>query len=77
MSVPIEPNAMRASTAAAEPPDEPPGTSGGPSPPRRQGLIAGPLKLNMFAEPMANSSMLVFPNITAPARHRLAVTLDS
>ena len=42
VSVPVAPSAMRAATAAAEPPDEPPGTSGRLSPRRRHGFSTGP-----------------------------------
>ena len=42
VSVPVAPSAQRAATAAAEPPDEPPGTSGRLSPLRRQGFSTPP-----------------------------------
>ena len=42
VSVPVAPRQRSAATAAAEPPDEPPGVSGRLSPRRRQGLTAGP-----------------------------------
>ena len=42
VSVPVAPSTMSAATAAAEPPEEPPGVSGVLSPARRQGLTAGP-----------------------------------
>ncbi len=42
VSVAVAPMAMRAATAAAEPPEEPPGTSGRLSPCRRQGFSTGP-----------------------------------
>ena len=77
VSVPIAPGQRRAATAAAEPPELPPGTSGLGSPCRRQGLMTGPSALVTLAEPMANSSMLVLPSMSAPAAHRLAVTVDS
>ena len=51
-----------AATAAQEPPEEPPGarlTS--------QGFFVGPKQEVSVVLPMANSSMLVFPRITAPA----------
>src|SRR5512146_1953427 len=53
---------MPAATAAAEPPDEPPGTRSGAS-----GFRAGPNALCSVEEPIANSSMLDFATITAPA----------
>src|SRR3569623_1409716 len=77
VSVPVAPGAMRAATAAAEPPEEPPGTRGRLSPRRFHGLSTGPKALVMFDEPMANSARLALPSITAPSRHRLAVTVDS
>ncbi len=77
VSVPVAAIAARAATAAAEPPDEPPGTSGRLSPRRRHGLSTLPCAQVMLAEPMANSSMLTLPSITAPACHSLAVTVDS
>ena len=67
VSVPVAAIAARAATAAAEPPDEPPGTSGRLSPGRRQGFSTGPMAQVAFDEPMANSSMLTLPSITAPA----------
>jgi hypothetical protein len=42
VSVPVAPSAARAATIAAEPPDEPPGTSGRLSPRRRHGFSTGP-----------------------------------
>ena len=77
VSVPVAASAARAATAAAEPPDEPPGTSGRLSPRRRHGFSTLPKALVTLAEPIANSSMLSLPSITAPARHRFAVTVDS
>ncbi len=50
-----------AATAAAEPPDDPPGTQS-----VAQGFFTGPYQLVSLDEPMANSSMLVLPNITTP-----------
>ena len=77
VSVPVAPSARCAATAAAEPPDEPPGTSGVFEPLRRHGEVTGPMNEVSFDEPMANSSLLVLPSITAPSRQRLAVTVDS
>src|SRR5687768_11439950 len=68
VSVAVAPRQRRAATAAAEPPDEPPGTRCAPSmapasplawtfePLRRQGETTGPKALVSFEEPMANSS---------------------
>jgi hypothetical protein len=77
VSVPVAPSARCAATAAAEPPEEPPGTSGVLAPLRRQGEITGPNAEVSFDDPMANSSQLVLPSNTAPSRQRLSVTVDS
>src|SRR5665811_2393159 len=77
VSVAVAPMQSRAATAADEPPDEPPGTSLAPEPSRRHGLTAGPEKLVSLDEPVANSSWLSLPIITAPSAQRLAVTVDS
>src|SRR5688500_9002098 len=62
----------RAATAAAEPPDEPPGTSL-----TSQGLRTGPYQLVSLDKPMANSSMLVLPSITMPAALSFSTTVAS
>src|SRR6266700_1918037 len=67
----------RADTAEAEPPDEPPGTSDVLEPSRRQGLTTGPKHEVSFDEPIANSSLLSLPSITAPSRQSCDVTVDS
>src|SRR5918912_3106642 len=89
VSVAVAPRQSRAATAAAEPPDEPPGTRCAPStapsgppawtfePRRRHGDTTGPKALVSFDEPMANSSLLSLPSITAPSRHSWLVTVDS
>src|SRR3954447_16480568 len=77
VSVPIAPRHSCAATAADEPPDEPPGTSGVLEPSRRHGEITGPKHEVSFDEPMANSSLLSLPSITAPSRHNCEVTVDS
>src|SRR5436190_2372491 len=77
VSVPVEPGTIYAATAAADPPDEPPGTSLRLSPLRFHGFSTPPKWLVMFDEPMANSSRLVLPTITAPAFQRLVVTVLS
>src|SRR5581483_2200825 len=59
---PSETTAVPCATTAAEPPLEPPGTRSGAA-----GLRTGPNAEFSFDEPMANSSQLVFPMITAPA----------
>ena len=61
MSVPIASGTCDAATATAEPPDEPPGTRV-----RSQGLAVGPNAECSVDDPIANSSMFVFPRITAP-----------
>src|SRR5882757_7111563 len=66
-----------ADTAEAEPPDEPPGTSDVLEPSRRQGLTTGPKHEVSFDEPIANSSLLSFPSITAPSRQSCEVMVDS
>src|SRR3990172_12107616 len=82
VSVAVAARQRPAATAAEEPPEEPPGTSlsldRAPSLPlRRQGLTTGPKALVSFEEPMANSSQLSLPSITAPAAQKLAPTVDS
>src|SRR5471030_2403151 len=77
VSVPVAPSAKCAATSAAEPPDEPPGTSGVFEPLRRHGEMTAPKCEVSFDDPMANSSLLVLPIITAPSRHRCEVTVDS
>jgi hypothetical protein len=77
VSVPVAPMQSFAATAAADPPDEPPGTSFASVPRRRHGDTTGPKYDVSFDEPMANSSLLSLPSNTAPSRHRLAVTVDS
>ena len=72
VSVPVATGARRAATAAADPPDEPPGTRS-----RSQGFRTGPNQLFSFDEPIANSSMLVLPSITMPAWARLRTTVAS
>jgi hypothetical protein len=63
---------MRAATAAADPPEEPPGTRS-----RIQGLRTGPKYEFSLDEPMANSSMLHLPTRTAPACRSLSTTCAS
>src|SRR3954466_2211302 len=61
VSVPIAHGARPAATAAALPPELPPGTRS-----RFQGLSTGPYAEFSFDEPMANSSWLVLPSSGAP-----------
>ena len=72
VSVPVAPGTSRAATAAAEPPDEPPGTRV-----RSQGLRAGPKAEFSLAEPIANSSQLSLPSSTVPADASRATTVAS
>jgi hypothetical protein len=72
VSVAVAMGATRAATAAAEPPELPPGT-------RRSshGFFTGPYQLVSLEEPMANSSMLVLPSVTMPAALSLSTTVAS
>ena len=78
MSDPVAAKHKSAATAEAEPPDDPPGTNFlSISFFDFQGFTTLPKKLVVFAEPIANSSKLVFPNKTAPSSQRLLETVDS
>ena len=90
VSVAVAPRHKRAATAAEDPPDEPPGTSKPFLSPFRavanralsqfggaHGDTTGPMAEVSLDEPMANSSLLSLPNITAPSRHNWLVTVDS
>ena len=72
VSVPVAAAHRRAATAAAEPPEDPPGTRVW-----SQGFFTGPYQLVSLDEPMANSSMLVLPRTTAPAAARRSTTVAS
>src|SRR5512142_3051778 len=61
VSVPVAAGASAAAIAAADPPELPPGTVS-----VFHGLRTGPKCEVSFDEPIANSSMLVLPRITAP-----------
>jgi hypothetical protein len=63
VSVPVAAGTRRAATAAAEPPEEPPGTRC-----RSQGFLTGPKAEFSLDEPIANSSQLSLPSVTC--RHR-------
>src|SRR5437868_7016005 len=63
VSVPIASGTASAPTAAADPPDEPPGTRSG-----SHGLRAILYPEFSFDEPIPNSSQFVLPTTTAPAR---------
>ena len=77
VSLAVAPRHRSAATAVADPPEEPPGVSRWFEPAPRHGLVTGPKAEVSLDEPMANSSMFSLPSITAPSRHRLAVTVDS
>ncbi len=77
VSVAVAPMHSSAATADAEPPDEPPGTSVVLAPSRRHGLTTGPKQEVSFDEPIANSSLLSLPSMTAPSRQSCDVTVDS
>src|SRR6187401_805764 len=77
VSVPVAARQRSAATAADDPPDEPPGTRFVLEFLARQGLNTGPKAEVSLDEPMANSSRLVLPSITAPASQRFWVTVDS
>src|SRR5579884_4006176 len=70
VSEPSETVARLAATAAAEPPLEPPGTRVGSC-----GLRVGKKPEFSVEDPMANSSQLVFPRITAPAASSLSTAV--
>ena len=72
VSEPRASGANPAATAAAEPPEEPPGTRSGSC-----GLRVAPKADVSVDEPMANSSMLVLPITTAPASARRVTTVAS
>ncbi|CAB4804183.1 unannotated protein [freshwater metagenome] len=69
VSEPMATVAKSAATAAAEPPDDPPGTRDVSS-----GFRVGPKAEFSVEEPMANSSRLVLPTNTAPAAARRSTT---
>ena len=62
VSVPIAQGASPAATAAALPPEDPPGTRS-----RSHGLRTGPKAEFSLEDPIANSSWLVFASSAAPA----------
>ena len=72
MSLPSAIGAKPAATAAADPPEEPPGTRL-----RSCGLRVGPNALFSVELPIANSSRLVLPTNTAPAARMRWTTVAS
>ena len=78
VGVPVEATpGVSASARFAEGLLEPPGVSVWFEPSARQGFATGPKAEVSLDEPMANSSRFSLPSITAPSRHRLAVTVLS
>src|SRR5512143_344727 len=69
VSVPVAPGTSRAATAAAEPPELPPGTYS-----TFHALLTAPKYDVSLDEPIANSSMLVLPTSTVPARRSRSTT---
>src|SRR5262249_31324019 len=72
LSVPSAHTASPAATAAADPPEDPPGTVS-----RFHGLWTGPYAEFSFDEPMANSSQFVLPTRTVPCARRRAHAVQS
>ena len=72
VSVPSARSASPAATAAADPPEEPPGTRE-----TSRGLRVGPKAEFSVVVPMPNSSMLVLPLISAPAARTSATAWAS
>src|SRR2546427_11264940 len=70
VSVPSDHRASPAATAAALPPDDPPGTRS-----RSQGLRVGKKPEFSVDEPMANSSRLVLPTTGRPAASSRSATV--
>ena len=70
VSVPMAHGARPAATAAALPPEEPPGTRE-----VSHGLSTGPNAEFSFEDPIANSSWFVFPSSGAPASVSFATTV--
>ena len=74
VSVPVAAKADLAATAAAEPPDDPPGEIGLVL---DHGFITFPFAAVSLLDPIANSSHDSLPNITAPSSHKFCVTVLS
>src|ERR1041384_8177124 len=72
VSVAVAMGAIRAATAAAEPPELPPGTSAG-----SHGFLTGPYQLVSLEDPMANSPMCVLPSMTIPDAVSFSTTVAS
>jgi hypothetical protein len=69
VSVPVAAGARRAATAAALPPEEPPGIRDW-----SQGFLTGLNAEFSLEEPMANSSQFNLPSVTTPASASFATT---
>jgi len=72
VSEPSAPRHIPAATEAADPPLEPPGTRL-----RSQGFLVGLNPEFSVDEPMANSSILSLPAVTAPAALSFSITVAS
>src|SRR5580693_8877987 len=72
VSLPSPIGTMPAATAAADPPEEPPGTRS-----RSWGLRVGPKAEFSVEDPIANSSRLALPTKTAPAARSFSITVAS
>src|SRR3989454_4263915 len=72
VSDPTASGAMRAATATADPPLDPPGVRSS-----AHGLRVGPNAEFSVDDPIANSSQFVLPTRTAPARSRRVTTVAS
>src|SRR6185436_18770122 len=72
VSVPSAARASRATTATADPPEEPPGVRV-----TSHGFLLGPKCGLLVVMPKASSWVLVLPSRTAPASRRRAATVAS
>jgi len=72
VSVPRAAGTAPAATSAAEPPEEPPGTRA-----RSRGWSTRPNAECSVEEPIANSSRLALPAMSAPAAFSLVTTVAS
>src|SRR5215472_5159909 len=72
VSEPSASGVIAAATATADPPLEPPGIRSS-----AHGFLTGPNAEFSLDEPIANSSQLVFPTMTAPAAFNRSTTVAS
>ena len=77
VSVPREATQRSPETAAADPPDDPPGTSSLSEFTDFHGFLTEPKKLVLLVEPIANSSQFNLPKLIKPASSQFWVTVDS